>query len=77
MSKEVLSGGKADQKSDSRYKKDELEKGVKHESEHTDNKAMAKEIAKDHLEENEDYYTELDKAKLGGLGGLIDLLDSF
>jgi hypothetical protein len=77
MSKEVLSGGKADQKPDSRYKKDELEKGVKHESEHTENKAMAKEIAKDHLEENEDYYTELDKAKLGGLRGLIDLLDSF
>lgn len=77
MSKEILLGGEADNKPDSKYKKDELEKGVKHESEHTNNKAMAKEIAKDHLEENEDYYTELDKTKLGGLGGLIDLLDSF
>lgn len=75
MKKEVLTGGEADKKPDSRYKKEELAKGVEHEKEHTSDKAMAKEIAKDHLEENEDYYSELDKAKLGGLQGLIDLLD--
>jgi len=77
MKKEILTGGKADKKPDSLYSKKELNKGVEHETEHTSNKQMAKEIAKDHLEENAHYYTELDKAKLGGLQGLIDLLDNF
>jgi hypothetical protein len=37
---------------------------VAHESEHTDNRSIAKEIAKDHLKERKDYYTRLAKAKI-------------
>jgi hypothetical protein len=39
---------------------DELAKGIKIESEHTVNKALAKEIALDHLAEMSDYYTKLE-----------------
>jgi hypothetical protein len=74
---EKLHGGAADNQPDSKYPKKELAKGVAHEQEHTDDTSIAKEIAKDHLEENDEYYSDLDKAKLGGLNGLIDLLDSF
>ena len=41
--------------------KAELEKGVKEELEHTSDKAVAKEIALDHLAEDPHYYTKLDK----------------
>ena len=63
-SSEKLKGGAADNMPDSRYPKKELKKGVKHETEHTRNKGIAKEIAKDHLEERKDYYTALAKSKL-------------
>lgn len=63
--KEIIKGGKADNKPDSDYDKDQLRKGVKVESEHTNNKAMAKEIAKDHLEEFPHYYTALIKMEKG------------
>lgn len=56
--------GKADHKKDSRYPEDELKKGRKHEREHTNNPEVAKQIAKDHLEEDRHYYIHLDKAKL-------------
>lgn len=39
--------------------KDQLEKGIKVEMEHTDDPEKAKEIAKDHLWEDPDYYTKL------------------
>jgi hypothetical protein len=74
-SEEKLVGGEGDNKADSLFRKKELAKGVKHEGEHTKDKSIAKEIAKDHLSENEEYYSELDKTKLGGLSALIDLLD--
>lgn len=74
-SEEKLVGGLGDNKSDKAFNKKELAKGVSHEKEHTGDKELAKEIAKDHLSENEEYYTDLSKAKLGGLGSLIDLLD--
>lgn len=38
---------------------DELVKGINVEIEHTGNKAIAKEIAKDHLYEDPKYYTKL------------------
>lgn len=47
--------------SDSEYDEDELEMGIKVELEHTDDKDIAKEIAKDHLSEFPDYYTRLKK----------------
>jgi len=58
---EKLEGGDADNKADSKYDANQLEMGIKHEMEHTDDKAVAKEIAKDHLEENAKYYTDLKK----------------
>lgn len=62
---EKLKGGMADNMSDSRYPVKELARGVKHETEHTGNKGVAKEIAKDHLEENKHYYSMLSKTKIG------------
>jgi hypothetical protein len=62
---EQLIGGEGDNQPDSRYPKKELRKGVAHEQEHTKSKSIAKEIAKDHLEERKDYYTALAKAKIG------------
>ena len=38
---------------------DELDKGIKVEMEHTNNKAIAREIAMDHIYENPKYYTRL------------------
>ena len=60
--KDTLHGGKGDYKSDSDFDPIELEKGIKHEFEHTGDKSIAKEIAKDHLSENPKYYSELKKA---------------
>jgi len=65
IARERLIGGMGDNKPDSAFPRKELAKGKKHESEHTDNKSIAKEIAKDHLSERSDYYTALDKSKLG------------
>jgi hypothetical protein len=62
---EKLKGGAADNMADSRYSKKELSKGIKHEGEHTKDKHIAKEIAKDHLEERKNYYTMLAKTKIG------------
>ena len=39
---------------------EELEKGIRIESEHTENEDLAKEIALDHLAEIPDYYTRLE-----------------
>jgi hypothetical protein len=49
------------EKPDSEFKKDQLEKGTKSEKEHTDIPELARSIAKDHLEEVSDYYTKLDR----------------
>jgi len=62
---DVIPGGLADNLPDSRYDKKELQKGESHEKEHTSSKQIAKEIAKDHLEENSSYYTKLENAKIG------------
>lgn len=58
---ELVSGGKADRKPDSKYSPKQMAIGKKVEREHTSSPAMAKEIAKDHLEEFGNYYTELQK----------------
>jgi hypothetical protein len=63
-SSEKLKGGKGDNKPDSMFSKKELKKGVGHESEHTKDKRVAKEIAKDHLSENKRYYTLLQQAHI-------------
>lgn len=61
---ERLKGGKGDGKEDREFPRLELLKGIKHEQEHTGDKAVAKEIAKDHLSERKDYYSALDEAHI-------------
>lgn len=56
-----LFGGKADDKGDKIFPKKELEEGAKHEKEHTTDKGVAKEIAKDHLVDDKKYYNKLEK----------------
>lgn len=58
---DLIPGGKADDKPDSAFNAAQLAQGVKVEMEHTDNPRLAKEIARDHLEEFGNYYTALDK----------------
>jgi hypothetical protein len=55
-----LPGGLADGRPDSDFDKKQLEKGIKVEKEHTPDKAIRKEISKDHLTEHEKYYDFLE-----------------
>ena len=57
--KELIVGGKADGKPSSDFPADQIAKGKKVEREHTNNPAMAEEVAKDHLTEDKKYYTHL------------------
>jgi len=59
--KELIPGGLAEGKADSEFDPEQIAMGVKIEMEHTNDKAVAKEIAKDHLAEFPDYYTHLEK----------------
>jgi len=52
---------KINKKSDKYFSPTELRAGIKHEMEHTDDKEIAKSIAKDHLQEIPDYYTLLEE----------------
>lgn len=56
-----LEGGKADDTPSIEFDSGELAKGVEIEKEHTNDKELAEEIAKDHLKEIPDYYTRLQK----------------
>lgn len=58
---EKLKGGKADNRPDSDFDTEELENGIKHEMEHTKDRKIAKEIAKDHLSEDPNYYKKIKK----------------
>jgi hypothetical protein len=55
---DLLPGGKADHKPDSEFPPKKLIEGAQHEHEHTDNPQIAREIAKDHLQEEPNYYKE-------------------
>ena len=57
--------GKHRHRPDSNYDPDELRMGIEIEKEHTDDENIAKEIAKDHLEECPDYYTRLERMESG------------
>ena len=59
--KDLIPGGLADNKSDKDFPKDQMRKGEKVEREHTSSKAIAKEIARDHLVEDKKYYDKLEK----------------
>jgi len=52
---------------DDKFDKEQLEMGIEVEKEHTDDPAIAKEIAKDHLAELSDYYTRLEKMESEGM----------
>lgn len=59
---DLLKGGKGDNLDPSKVDQHELRLGIKHESEHTNNPKIAKEIALDHLSEDPKYYTNLSNA---------------
>ena len=63
---EKLIGGLADGKPDSEFPEDKLKAGMKVEQEHTDDKEKQKEITKDHLAEDEEYYIKLKKIEKSG-----------
>lgn len=58
QAKDLLPGGEADHKPDSAFPAKKLNEGAEHEREHTDNPQIAREIAKDHLQEDPNYYKE-------------------
>jgi hypothetical protein len=62
---ERLAGGRADGRPDSDFDASRLEEGEKVEREHTDDPAEAREIAKDHLTEDPDYYQKLKEVEKG------------
>lgn len=57
--KDVLTGGRADHLQPSDFDLTQLQAGTNVELEHTDDVAIAREIAMDHLAEDEDYYIKL------------------
>jgi len=59
--REELTGGAGDKKPDSDFDSQQLDIAIKHEMEHTKNRKIAKEIAKDHLSEDPNYYKKLKK----------------
>lgn len=62
--KDLLPGGAADHVPDREFSARSLAKGVKHEHEHTADDQIAKEIAKDHLSEDPDYYRKHSEEKV-------------
>jgi hypothetical protein len=61
MSAEKIPGGIAANVPASKFDPVELERGIAVEMEHTTDRAIAEEIAKDHLAEDPDYYKKLEK----------------
>lgn len=59
--KDLVPGGKGDKLDEKDVDQHELAMGIKVELEHTKSKALAKEIALDHLKEDPKYYTKLRK----------------
>jgi hypothetical protein len=59
--KDVIKGGLADKKNPKDLPTKQLKMGKKVETEHTTNKALAREIAMDHLVEDKHYYSKLKK----------------
>lgn len=57
--KDVLKGGRGDNKPDSSFNRNELTLGIKHEKEHSPNRQISKETAKDHLVEDPHYYSKM------------------
>lgn len=62
---DLLTGGVGDKKKLTDFKPNQVRLGLKEEKEHTSNPAIAAEIAKDHLAEDSNYYTKLQKLAWG------------
>jgi hypothetical protein len=58
---EKMKGGLGDNRPDSDFNQEQLKNGIEVESEHTKDRKIAKEIAKDHLSEDPNYYKKLKK----------------
>lgn len=58
---EKMKGGLGDKRPDGDFDPKKLEQGIKIEMEHTNDRQVAKEIAKDHLSEDPNYYEKLKK----------------
>ncbi len=61
--KDRIPGGLADKKIPEDFDQAQLNKGIKIELEHTSDEKMAREIAMDHLMEDKNYYTKLEKVE--------------
>lgn len=59
IKKDILPGGLADHKTNKDFPKKAIKQGAKVEMEHTKDKRIAQEIARDHLEEDGKYYDKL------------------
>ena len=64
--KDKIPGGLGDKKKPSDFDPKQIEKGVKVEMEHTDDKSLAREIAMDHLTEDPKYYDKLETIEKHG-----------
>lgn len=60
---DLLPGGLGDNKPDRDFASSSLLQGIKHETEHTKRRPIAKEIAKDHLSEDPAYYRKLEQVE--------------
>ena len=69
---DILPGGIGDEYNVSDFPKKEMAKGVKTESEHTTNPAIAADISKDHLVEDPKYYTKLEKVEKKSVYSIAD-----
>ena len=62
MAEDRLPGGKGDSLAVSDVDPRELQMGIRHELEHTDDPELASEIARDHLAEDPYYYSDMKAA---------------
>jgi hypothetical protein len=61
--REIVVGGLGDNRKSSEFNQRQLNAGIRVEMEHTKSRRIAREIAKDHLTEHKNYYTELRSAE--------------
>lgn len=69
---DALKGGKADKVPVTAFPQKKVEQGAKVEREHTDCPAVAREIARDHLTEDPNYYTKLKKMEKHAMPTILD-----
>lgn len=77
---DLLPGGKGDDRDASEFDPREISMGIRHEMEHTGDRAVAREIAIDHLTEDPHYYSDMKAAGrlLGGEASeSVRLMDFF